>query len=162
MRIAAIIIAFLLLLLFAVSEVLVAIPVAWWLYVALACVFAAGLLHHRPLRQQPRRLFSLFTVCMIMTFLYVVPWSGRSAFLKRLYSIRPGMTINEARDLMAGYMEGTGWPANPFDESHESGGEFKIQGALVFRHSDEPAYNSDWGIVHVKQGRVTHVEFSQD
>jgi hypothetical protein len=161
-RIIAIVIASLALLLFAASEVLIAIPVAWWLYLIVAAMFAAGLLRRRPPRQQLGRLLSLAAICLVMAVLYVVPWSSRSAFLKRLYSIRPGMTVNEAKAVMVGYIEGTGWPANPLAESRESPREFAIQGAIVFRHSDDPAYNSDWGIVYFREGRVTGVEFSPD
>ena len=75
------------------------------------------------------------------------------------------MSVREVRGIMAGYMEGTGWPANPFAESNESSespGQLAIPDALVFRHSDEPAYNSDWGIVSFQAGRITKVEFSAD
>jgi hypothetical protein len=72
------------------------------------------------------------------------------------------MTLNEARGIMAGYKEGTGVPAVPSADGQEALGEFTIQDALVFRHSDEPAYNADWGIVYFRDGRVTRVEFSPD
>jgi hypothetical protein len=162
MRIIVIAIASLALLLFAASEVLVEMPVALWLYVLVAAIFAAGLLQYRPPRQQLGRLIMLSATFLVMAVLYLAPWSSRSAFLRRFYSIRPGMTVNEARAVMVGYIEGTGWPANPFVASRETTGEFAIQGALVFRHSNDPAYNSDWGIVHFRDGRVTSVEFSPD
>jgi len=67
------------------------------------------------------------------------------------------MTVEEVRRTMTGYTEGTGWddPGRPREELH-------IQGALVFRHSNEPEFNSDWGIVWIANGRVTKVEFSPD
>ncbi len=89
--------------------------------------------------------------------LYLIPWTTRKPFLWALDSVKPGMTLTEVRQAMAGYMEGTGWryPGSV-------GGEISIQGAVVFRHSDDPQFNADFGIVYLANGRVTHVEFSPD
>jgi hypothetical protein len=162
MRIIALIIASVTLALVAACEIVIAIPVARWLYVVVAAMFAAGLLRLLPPRQQLGRLRTFAVVCLVLAALHLLPWSSRNGFLKRLYSIKPGMTVEQARAVMAGYMEGTGWPPNPFAESGEPGGELTIAGALVFRHSNDGAYNSDWGIVHCPAGRVTRVEFSAD
>ncbi len=148
--------------LFAASELIIEFPVAWWLYVMVGAVFAVGLFRRRPPRQQPGRLAVFSVICLVTTVLYLVPWSSRNGFLKRLYSIKPGMTVNEARQIMAGYIDGTGWPANPLVKSREPSGEFTIPGTLVFRHSNDGAYNSDWGIVHIRKGRVIKVEFRLD
>jgi hypothetical protein len=89
------------------------------------------------------------------------------------------MREDEVRNIMAGYMEGTGWPAVYGGESHGEGivndpgsgssypasevdGELAIKNSLVFRHSDDGAYNSDWGIVTFEEGRVVSVDFSPD
>jgi hypothetical protein len=150
------------LLFFAAIEVFFEFPVNGWLYLIVTAMFAAGLLSSRAPRYRRARLVAFAAICLVVALLYGVPWTSRNGFLKRLYSIRPGMTKRDARAVMAGYMEGTGWPANPFVASHEPAGELAIEGALVFRHSDDPAYNSDWGIVHFRHGRVTEVEFSGD
>ena len=88
------------------------------------------------------------------------------------------MALDEVETIMSGYLEGTGFPANP----HASGqgkamtdastgqrfgvkdvdGEMQILGAKVYRHSVDGAYNADWGIVALDQGRVTSVSFSRD
>jgi hypothetical protein len=149
-------------LLFAASEMLVAIPVAWWLYVASTAMFAIGLLRKQHPRHQLRRLVTLISICFVTAILYLTPWSSRNAFLKDLYSIKPGMTVTEVKAVMRGYIQGTGFPSNPFAETPGPPGELTIQGALVFRHSEEPAYNADWGIVNLRDGRVTSVEFSAD
>jgi hypothetical protein len=162
MRKFTLILASLALLLCAASEIVLTIPVAGWLYVIVTALFAAGLLRRQWPWQQPARLITLFATCLIIAALNRLPWSSRSGFLKRLDAIRPGMTVSEVRKVMAGYREGTGWPANPFAESRDSRAEFEIEGAIVFRHSDEPAYNADWGVVHFQDGRVTKVEFSPD
>jgi hypothetical protein len=148
--------------LFAASEMLVAIPVAWWLYVASSAMFAVGLLRNRHPRRQLGRLVTLISICLVAAILYLTPWSSRNAFLKDLYSIKPGMTVAEVQAIMRGYIPGTGFPSNPFAEKPAPPGELTIQGALVFRHSEEPAYNADWGIVNLRDGRVTSVEFSAD
>lgn len=159
------IIASLVLLLFTASEVLIAIPIAAWLYVVVAAMFAAGLLRLRPPRQQRGRLVAFSAVCFVMAGLYLVPWCSRTHFLRRLYSVKPGMSVRDVRRVMAGYMEGTGVPANPMDESKrfsDSDGQLLIPDCLVFRHSDDPAYNADWGMIYFRAGRVAKVEFSAD
>ena len=67
------------------------------------------------------------------------------------------MTLADVRRTMSGYMEGTGWKL-----PGQAGQEFAIGGAVVFRHSNEAEFNSDFGIVYFFEGRVTHVEFSPD
>ncbi|WP_406699100.1 hypothetical protein V5E97_09495 [Singulisphaera sp. Ch08] len=161
-RVTALTLASLAMLLFAASELLVAIPVPWWLYVAATAMFAVGLLRKRPPGQQLGRLVILISMCVVASVLHLTPWSSRNGFLKDLYSIRPGMSVSEVKAMMAGYIEGTGWPTNPLTKPPVPPGEFTIRGALVFRHSEEPAYNSDWGIVNFRDGRVTGVEFSAD
>jgi hypothetical protein len=105
---------------------------------------------------------TLISTCFVAAILYLTPWSSRNAFLKDLYSIKPGMTVTEGQVIMRGYIPGTGFPSNPLAETSGPGGELTIQGALVFRHSQEPANNADWGIVNLRDGRVTSVEFSAD
>ncbi len=82
---------------------------------------------------------------------------------------------------MGHYMEGTGWPAFPGNGPTNGPGMLNIVGSgsqyhtetslsgvmtvrdsLVFRHSDEGAFNSDWGIISLSNGRVVRVEFSPD
>ncbi len=165
MRVSSIVTASLLLLLFAASEAIIGIPVARGLDFAVAALFAVGLLRLVAPRKQRGRILAFTVVCLVLAALYLVPWSSRAHFLRRLDSVRPGMSVREVQGIMAGYMEGTGWPANPLAEPNEfseSPGQLTIPDALVFRHSDEPAYNSDWGVVHFRAGRVTKVEFSAD
>jgi hypothetical protein len=150
------------LLLFAASEMLIAMPIPWRLYVAAAAMFAVGLLRKRPPRRQFGRLVILMSICLVAAILHLTPWSSRKVFLKDLYSIKPGMTVTEVKAIMAGYIPGTGFPSNPLAEPPGPSGELTIRGALVFRHSEEPAYNADWGIVNFRDGRVTGVEFSAD
>jgi hypothetical protein len=174
------VIAALALALFALAEVLLAMPVAWWLYLLLVPLFAFGILIRQPPFAQPKRLAAFVAVAAFIAVLYFVPWTSRKPFLQDLYSIRPGMTEAEVRRIMGRYIEGTGWPAvyggTPAGTgtvtdlgtgaTHATGttptGELTIQSSLVFRHSTDGAFNSDWGIVTFKDGRVADVSFSPD
>lgn len=166
--------------LFALAEVLLAMPVAWWLYLSLIPLFAAGLLRRQPGAAQFLRLVALIVIVAGMAALYFVPWSSRKPFLRDLNSIRPGMSEAEVRRIMGRYLEGTGWPA-PYGgtpdgrgtlnilgsgATHATGtspnGQMTIADSLVFRHSNDGAFNSDWGIVTLKDGKVTAVSFSPD
>ena len=165
---------------FALSEVLLAIPVAWWLYLLLVALFAFGLLRRQPVSAQAWRLSAFFAVVAAIATLHFVPWTSRKPFLRDLYSIRPGMTEADVRRIMGHYTEGTGWPAvyggTPAGTgtltdigtgaTHATGttpaGEMTIQSSLVFRHDIVGGFNSDWGIVALKDGKVTGVSFSPD
>jgi hypothetical protein len=162
LRTIVLIVASLALLLFTASEIIVAVPVAWWLYVATLGMFAIGLLEKQHPRRQVRRFGALISICFVAAILNLTPWSSRNGFLKRLYSIKPGMTVTQVKAVMRGYIQGTGIPPNPFADTRIPTEGLTIQSALVFRHSEEPAYNADWGIVNLRDGIVTSVEFSAD
>jgi hypothetical protein len=165
---------------FAACEVLLCFPVAWWLYGAVGVLFAAGLLRRRPAREQKARLALLGAAWACAALLCFVPWSSRKPFLRDLGRIKAGMTENEVRNRMARYKEGTGWPAMVTTNSdgasvlrdassglaHPAGvspsGQLTLRDALVFRHSDDGQFNSDWGIVSFTNGRVAQVGFSPD
>jgi hypothetical protein len=168
-----------LLALMALYEVLLELPVAWWLYAAVTVAWAAAISVTLGKSLPHRTLVVPIAGIIIAWVLYFVPWSIRKPFLRDLYSIQPGMNEDEVRNIMAGYMEGTGWPALYVGESHGEGfvndfgtgtgypatefdGELAIKNSLVFRHSDDGAYNSDWGIVTLEEGRVVSVDFSPD
>src|SRR5687767_12941112 len=111
MKPALVVIATIVLVLFALAEVLLAMPVVWWLYLALLLLFAIGLLRWQPVAARRSRLTVFVAVVGAIATLYFVPWSTRKPFLHDLYSIRPGMTEADVRRIMGRYMEGTGWPA---------------------------------------------------
>lgn len=181
MRRALIIIAGFALALLALCEVGVDYPVAWWIYLCVAIAFAAGLIRPVSVRSQLSRIVSLAVVINVIATLYFVDRTTRKPFLRDLDRIHVGMTETEVRHIMGRYMEGTGWPANPFDTStnatstltdlgsgsqystsKSSSGELLIHDSLTFRHSNEAAFNSDWGIVSLSKGRVVKVSFSPD
>lgn len=180
MRITIITIASIALALFALCEVGMAYPVAWWLYLSVAAGFACGLVRLVPVRSQLRRLSVLVALIVSISALYFVDWTTRKPFLRDLARVRVGMTEAEVRGIMGRYMEGTGWPAIPgsstnapgtlniagsdsqYSTETSSSGQMVIRDSLVFRHSNDGAFNSDWGIISLSSGRVVSVEFSPD
>lgn len=154
-------------------------PVAWWLFFLVIVLFAFGLLRRKPLKEQFARVAVFLLLASLAAALYFIPWPGRKVFLRDLYKIKVGMNEAEVRQIMANYIEGTGWPAvygGPpagtgaltdlsTGATHVTGatsnGEMTIQGSLVFRPSNHPG-DSDWGIVAFRDGRVTDVSFSPD
>ena len=104
---------------------------------------------------------------------------GRLAFVDDLYSIQKGMTRSEVEEIMGSYMTGTGWPAAP--ESSNAGtltevgsgaeyatttsdsGELAIKDSIVYRWYDKDGdFDSDWGVVRFKDGKVVDVRFMMD
>lgn len=165
---------------FALFELGIAFPIPWWLYLCVAVLFAAGLIRPVAVRGQLARVGALAAIFAIIAVLYFVDWTTRKPFLRDLDRIRVGMTEAEVRQIMAPYMEGAGWPAIPGSSSNAPGtlhilgsdsqysteassaGEMVIRDSLVFRHSNDGAFNADWGIVSLSNGRVVKVEFSPD
>lgn len=90
-----------------------------------------------------------------LAVLHLVPWNSRKPFLQRLGQIAIGMSPAEVEAIMAGYLRRTNWEA--FD------GPVRVRDAMVFRHSDAPEFNSDWGVVRFDAAaRVVAVEFLPD
>lgn len=158
-----------------------AYPVSWWLYLPVVLAFAAGLIRPIPVRSQLGRVGALAAFIALVATLYFVDWTTRKAFLRDLARVRVGMAEAEARQIMGRYMEGTGWPANPlatstsasstltdigsrsqYSTAKSPSGEMVIRDSLVFRHSIDGRFNSDWGIVSLSRGRVVRVDFSPD
>lgn len=178
-RIGILAMATLALALFALCEVGMAYPVVWWLYLSVALAFAVALAWPASVHTRLARMSALIAVVAIIAMLYFVEWTSRKPFLRDLARVQVGMTELEVRKIMGRYLEGTGWPASPFDTNAPStltdvgsgsqystttspSGEMLIRDSLVFRHSTDGAFNSDWGIVSFSTGRVVRVEFSPD
>ena len=161
MRTSLLVVATIITLPLVLDELFIGYPPAWWTYPLVVLLCAAGLLRWRRLALQRRPLAALAVVGVSLLILHRVPWPTRDPFFGDFFSISPGMTPAEVRQIMARHKQGTGWPANPFDRSLR-GSEFTIKGALVFRPASSGPGDSDWGIVHFEHGRVTSVEFSPD
>jgi membrane protein implicated in regulation of membrane protease activity len=168
------------LVLFALAEVGLGWVVAWWLYLALIAASAVALLRWRPLTAQRAQVTAFVVVSALIGLLYLVPWTSRKPFLRDLYSIEIGMDEAQVRQIMDGYIEGTGWPVRvpgatqdvqqvidpmgggTYATAPTAAGEMGIADSIVFRHSTDAHFNSDWGIVKFQDGRVVDVSFSPD
>lgn len=147
----------------AVAELVLSWPVPGWLYAGAALLFGLALVRIEPIRRQRLQLAVLAVAVIALSLLHRVPWTSRKPFLEDLGRVRPGMTEPEVRQVMAKWKVGTGWPADPFRSPATRGaGEMRIPDSLVFRHSDDGQFNSDWGIVEFVDGRVSKVSFSAD
>lgn len=166
--------------LFALAEILLAWPVEWWLYASLVPCFVLGLLRSVPLGQQRGRLLSIGLLVALTAALHGVPWTTRKPFLRDLDRIEVGLDEAQVRQIMDGYIEGTGWPARVPGATQDvqqvidpmgggthatartAAGEMGVADSIVFRHSTDAHLNSDWGIVRFQDGRVVGVSFSPD
>ena len=97
----------------ALCEILLAWPVAWWVYLPVLLIAGLALLRPMPPQRQPAQLASFLAIAACLLALYFVEWTTRKPFLRDLARVRIGMTEAEVRQVMAGYMEGTGWPVIP-------------------------------------------------
>jgi energy-coupling factor transporter transmembrane protein EcfT len=178
-RKAIVILSAIFLVLLGLYEVVLGFPVAWWLYLAVTIMFTLSIVLTLTGRLPYRTLVIPFAAIAFGWLLFFVPWSSRKPFLTDLYSIRSGMNERQVREIMSGYIEGTGWPAVYGGETPGEGtlndlgsgasysttsadGKLAIKDAIVFRHSNDGAYGSDWGIVTFENGRVVSVDFSPD
>ena len=114
-----------------------------------------------------------------LAVLYIVPWNSRKPFLRDFEKVRVGMSVPEVEAIMGGYMKGTGWPALPgadesggtltevgsgvtMDTAIDHNGEIEIKDSITYRHSNEGAFNSDWGVVKFEDGKVVGKRFMPD
>ena len=85
------------------------------------------------------------------------------------------MTVDQVEKIMSRYMKGTGWvlPTSSgkltdvgtgvtLQTSNAPSGELMIEDSITYRHSNEGAFNSDWGVVKFKDGRVEGKIFMPD
>lgn len=145
------------------AEILLAIPLPVWFYAtAASLVFLLAAIRRG---RSTGIAAAVFIVGLLA--LHQIPWTTRKPFLRQLHGIRPGMTETQVRSIMFGYQEGTGWPVIPGPESPPTttaagNGNLTMANALVFRHSDDGRFNSDWGVIEFKAGRVSRVQFLPD
>ena len=92
-------------------------------------------------------------VILILSFRFL-DWNSRKPFLRDLYHIRIGMTMGEVEQRMAGYLN----KPKPDDPPRL----LRTNDELIYRPSNEAAYNADWGIIVIKEGKVEAVSYSSD
>jgi hypothetical protein len=119
-------------------------------------------------------IYSFFLAFCLVVF--AVPWNSRKPFLAHFNRIGPGMTVAQVEDVMKGYVHGTGWPSTPNGGPRvlrstgsascyttvPGADELQLAGCQVYRHSRDPRFNSDWGVVCFRDGLVVSTEFLPD
>jgi hypothetical protein len=165
-------------------EVLAATPLPRQLYAAAGLLILAGGVAVLLTDPSRKRIVTTTAGCLLvvaaLATLHGVPWSSSKPFRQRLARVKAGMTESEVRQVMRGYTVGTGWPADPFGDGTPPAnlaqtstgvsrpaiaslaGELAIRDAVVFRHNNDARFNSDWGVVSFRDGRVISVEFMPD
>jgi hypothetical protein len=102
--------------------------------------------------------------------LIFMPWHPRKRFVRDLYSLDSGMTVDEVEAVMGGYMKGAGkkWVVPGDSAASTAGPAFPAgderahaTGTMTYRWDDSD-YDSDWGQVTFADGRVVKVEFLPD
>jgi hypothetical protein len=144
--------AILFLVLLALVEIVLAEPVAGWIYAPIAVLISGPLWPEGPDRWRSRRAIPLIAVNALILALFLVPWSTRKPFLHHLYSIKPGMTEADVVRIMAGYKERTYL-------THSNAGR---EALYTFRHSDNGFFNADLGVVTIRDGKVVDIRFLPD
>jgi hypothetical protein len=112
-------------------------------------------------RREIRRVLVLVAFVAAMGILYKIQWNTRKPFLIDLSRVQIGMTAEEVDRVMGNYINGSGiGPVGPFGA--DENGELKLSDKLIYRHSNDGAFNADWGVVELKNGRVSDVDFLPD
>jgi hypothetical protein len=117
----------------------------------------------------------LFIVLMIQfAFLSTAYADSRDDFLAVLSKVTAGMSKPEVDKLFQHYMKGTNWPVGgspatllgtrrvTFEVDTSKKDQLTLKDCDVYRHSDDGKYDSDWGIICFKEGKVNWVDFAPD
>jgi hypothetical protein len=143
-----------------------AVSVYWQvaaIYAAFWILIGALLLVGSPRREKLLILGLLVVALLSVRF---VDWNSRKPFLKDLYRVQEGMTVEQVEQIMGHHMVGSGWPADPLGlptRSAVAGTEDLTQpDRLVYRHTNEGWGNSDWGEIRFQEGRVVEIRFLPD
>jgi hypothetical protein len=129
-------------------EVVMGVSVDAAIYLPFAIVFSGAVGLKRPILQHRKRLAALIAVNALIVGLFLIPWTTRKPFLRQLYSIKPGMSVDEVKKIMAGVVE----------ETYDGPGR-----SLCFRHSiHDWRFNADIGVVTFHEGKVVDVQFLPD
>jgi len=134
------------------------IPFAFYAgYALIVAVVVAPFLRTAP---QKSRRNGLTLSLSLMLIIVAMPWNSRKAFVRDLYSVRPGMTVRQVEAIMGRYNEYCIQPNTILSPD----GELALVDPNIasYRHSEEPAFNGDIGVVHFQNGRVVRVEFLPD
>jgi hypothetical protein len=151
---------------FLIMDVTYSVSVYWQfvaIYAAFCVLVGLLLLVDSPKRE---KLLILGLLVIVLFSLRFVDWNSRKPFLKDLYRVQEGMSLEQVEEIMGEYMGGACCPAEPLALSGGDGpGEpeqIEPPDRLVYRHTDEGWGDSDWGEVHFENGRVAKVRYLPD
>ncbi|MBN8551036.1 MAG: hypothetical protein J0M12_17115 [Deltaproteobacteria bacterium] len=120
---------------------------------------------------------SRFLLILLMSFIWqsIAIADSRDDFLTVLGKVSPGMPKVEVDRLFKKYMKGTNWPyasgpsaeligtrRGTFEVDTSKKDQLTLKNCDVYRHSNDGKYDSDWGIVCFKDGKVDWVDFAPD
>lgn len=103
----------------------------------------------------------LFVAGLIL--LYSSSWTSRKLFLRDLYSIRPGMSVQQVESVMGKYNAFN--IGQPNTRVAASGNLVLVDpNVAAYRHADvnNGQYNGDIGVVRFKNNKVSGIEFMPD
>jgi hypothetical protein len=109
-----------------------------------------------PARPWVTKIIVLASLVAVLLWVRAIDWNSRKPFLRDLYSVDEGMTVEQVDRIMNEYMRSTGQDA-VFDEEGRI-----LAGTVTYRHTDEGWGDSDWGIVTLKDGRAVQIRFLPD
>jgi hypothetical protein len=109
---------------------------------------------------KPMRWWATGLLAFILA-LYLIPWHPRQVFTMRLERIPVGASEADVRSRMAGYWGGS---MDVLDSSSVPGQfhDKRITHSMTYGWSHDGAYNSDFGVVYLSQGRVVATAFWPD
>lgn len=130
--------------LFALVEMALAISLPLSIYLtALAVLWVcAGLASRGSGSRTP--LWVVATASMLLTLLFVVPWTSRKRFLRHLDRVEAGMTVEAVHRLM-----------EPYAATRSGAVE-------SYRHAESGRFASDYGQVVYENGEVVETHFLPD
>lgn len=120
-----------------------------WAYVGAHLAILAGFLKRGAFRNLAFAL-PIFALTIPMTCL------GMTSLGHNLYKIQPGMGVEQVRQIMVGFEEGSGL-ISPY-----TGEEFIPAGCLIFRDPRHSKSHRAWGTVNIRDGKVTNVFIAPD
>ena len=120
-----------------------------WVYLVANAALLAAILERCTIRR-------MAVAVAILALTPRLSYSGMSSLGHRVTSVRPGMTVEEARRRMAGFREGSGL-ISPY-----TGQEFVADGTLIFKDPTASPSDQTWGVIVISNGRVSEAFLSPD
>jgi hypothetical protein len=128
-------------------------------FAGLVLLLAIVTLLGRPTREKA------LVIVLALLIVFSIPfanWNSRKTFLRSLYRIQEGMTLDQVEAIMSGYRKGDVSPI--VAETGPSSGtrEAETTATRSYRHTTEGWGDSDFGVVTFENGRVVDVDFLPD